>query len=454
MGMFRKPGYQIDRSEPPESFLKARNIAGSRLQEEFNKQKGRVPESRDFKWIKAELTYPSFDHLTFGYGNQVFSVLVDIVSGSQSSITARERDRFIKATSDNNLVPCLFRIILPAMKPASDGWNLIHAITGEEIIPAPGADSESISMSEWEVRNFVIQVVRNHIEHDKGFKVLSFCDVLGIDPQIWFEAKDGVRCWIVVRHLKQPDETAISNWVGLEKTNPQLKDYDGFFAGVFLASSAPVLRDLQGNVIPLSERFSGKAPLYRGDQFHIKFDGLRGIHVSPDAVHVPGQENGSAAYSEFGTGQKPPLAQTSGPCPRRVEPIKLPEDTDPKKLDACRAYARMMNTLDSSHLVPWLADDCQYTSQWVMENIEGKDAYLEYIRGKLNSIKRTDSRVWAEIAYTDAFGAGPCVVLSQDTRDNLTATLLVKMTDGRISQMTMCAIPSPQECRRTGELPA
>ena len=148
------------------------------------------------------------------------------------------------------------------------------------------------------------------------------------------------------------------------------------------------------------------------------------------------------------------MAQTSGPRPGRVEPIRLPEDTDPTKLAACRAYARMMNTLDSLHLAPWLADDCQYTSQWVMENIDGKDVYLEYIRGKLNSIKRTGSRVWAEIAYTDAFGAGPCVVLSQDTRDNLTATLLVKMTDGKISQMTMCAIPSPQECRRTGELPA
>ncbi len=53
-----------------------------------------------------------------------------------------------------------------------------------------------------------------------------------------------------------------------------------YFAAVALASCAPVLRDLDGRVIPLSERFTGNAPLYRGDGFSIKYDGLKRIHVS------------------------------------------------------------------------------------------------------------------------------------------------------------------------------
>ena len=38
--------------------------------------------------------------------------------------------------------------------------------------------------------------------------------------------------------------------------------------------------DLEGKLIPLSQRFTGDAPLYRGDAFHIKFEGIKRIYVS------------------------------------------------------------------------------------------------------------------------------------------------------------------------------
>ena len=137
----------------------------------------------------------------------------------------------------------------------------------------------------------------------------------------------------------------------------------------------------------------------------------------------------------------------------RVEPIRLPEDVNPRKLEACRAYARMMNTLNPDLLDPWLDDDMKYTSQWVFEDLVGKQEYLKYIRGKIQSIKKYGARVWAEIAYTDAFGAGPCVVLAQESPDNLQATLLIEMDGDRIISMCMCCAPSPHECRLTGEKP-
>jgi hypothetical protein len=164
------------------------------------------------------------------------------------------------------------------LRPTSEGWNLTHFTTGARIIPDEIANEINIPMSEWELRNFAVQVVRNHIEQERKGNILSFCDVLQIDPQIWFEDINGNRCWVVVRNLK--NENDASHWIGLEKSNPQLKPYDGFFAGVSLASSAPILCDTDGNLISLSERFSGKAPLYRGDQFYVKFDGLQRIHVS------------------------------------------------------------------------------------------------------------------------------------------------------------------------------
>jgi len=280
MSLTGKPGYHIDRPEPSELFLRARNIAGLQLQEQFSKNKGHIEGPRDYKWIKSELTSPAFDHLTFGYRNQVFSVLVDLCDSQRSHLSEQERDRFIRATSENDLVPCLFTIMLPELEPAQPGWNLTHITTGKSIVPADITTDESIPMSEWELRNFAIQVVRNHLEQEKGGKILSFCDVLQIDPQIWFDDDTGSRCWVLVRHLRQPDEGSISNWIGLEDSNPQIRGYDGFFAGVSIASSAPVLHDQQGNLIPLSERFSAETPLYRGDQFFVKFDGLQRVYVS------------------------------------------------------------------------------------------------------------------------------------------------------------------------------
>ncbi len=139
---------------------------------------------------------------------------------------------------------------------------------------------------------------------------------------------------------------------------------------------------------------------------------------------------------------------------KKVKILRGSGDRNPQKLEACRAYARMMNCLNSCHLEPWLADDVRYSSQWVLEDIIGKKKYLDYITGKIDSIKKSGQRVWAEIAYTDAFAAGPCVVLAQQTRDNLQATLLIEMQGEKIGSMCMCCVPAPQECKRTGESPA
>ena len=137
----------------------------------------------------------------------------------------------------------------------------------------------------------------------------------------------------------------------------------------------------------------------------------------------------------------------------RVHPIRLPEDCNPAKLEACRAYARMLNTLDASHLEPWLDENVKYESQWVFDEIVGKEKYLKYIRGKLRTIHEKGPPVWAEIAYTNAFGAGPCVIIAQPEKDEWVATLLLEMNGDKISRMDMCFLPSPLECRRTGEAP-
>ncbi len=272
--------YQIDSNEPSQQFLQARNIAGTTLQDRFTAEGGKLAEPLDYKWIKAELTWPSFDHLTFAYGNQVFSVLVDVAERQGSSLTQKEIDRCSEACEANNLVPCIFEIDSESLHPKAPGWNLRHLNTGEQIVPAEVVTDEKIPMSEWELRNFSIQVVRDHLSNNEAKTILSYCDVLGIDPQIWFEDDSGERSWIVVRYFSAIQGNEKDQWVGFEKSNPQLQQFDGYLAAVSMASSEPFLYDLDGSHIPLSERFTGKAPLYRGDGFYIKFDGLQRIFVS------------------------------------------------------------------------------------------------------------------------------------------------------------------------------
>ena len=272
--------YQIDSSNPPPEFFEARNVAGVTLQQQFNLLPQSGSPSRDAKWLKADLTWPSFDHLTFAYRDAVFSVLVDIVENNSSSLEPKATKRCLDAAATHNLIPCVFRVDHRTMQPSSGGWNLFDLRNGTPVDPAQTPDTGTVPMSAWELQSFSVQVVRGHVTGQLGGKEHSFCDVPGIDPQIWFEDSKGNNGWVVVRHFPVLTGEEKSDWLGFAGTNPKLQEFDGYFAAVSLASSAPVLRDEQGNIIPPSKRFTGQAPLYRGDSFYVKFEGLQRIHVA------------------------------------------------------------------------------------------------------------------------------------------------------------------------------
>jgi len=121
--------------------------------------------------------------------------------------------------------------------------------------------------------------------------------------------------------------------------------------------------------------------------------------------------------------------------------------------DALRAYAVMMNTQDESKFAELLAKDFHYASQWVFAEIESKQAYLDYIRPKLLAIKKSGSDVWAEMAHLEQEFPSPCVVMAQDSKDNLISLMLVKVANGKISRLDMCGAPSPHSAKRSGDYP-
>ena len=60
-------------------------------------------------------------------------------------------------------------------------------------------------------------------------------------------------------------------------------------------------------------------------------------------------------------------------------------------------YARMLHTLDSSEFELFLSEDFSYFSQKVLTDMNSKDEFIEYIRTKLETIKKSKSPVFAEI---------------------------------------------------------
>lgn len=121
---------------------------------------------------------------------------------------------------------------------------------------------------------------------------------------------------------------------------------------------------------------------------------------------------------------------------------------------ALRAYATMMNTLDSSLLEPLLSPDFHYESQMVFSEIKSKQEYLDYIKPKLEVVRASGTKVWAEMAMLTHSFPGPCVVLAQGEKENLVAIVLAEVKGDLIERIDMCIVPAPHSAKRSGEYPS
>ena len=124
------------------------------------------------------------------------------------------------------------------------------------------------------------------------------------------------------------------------------------------------------------------------------------------------------------------------------------------KLEALRAYAMMINTLRVKSLEPLLADDFNYASQFVFEELTSKQAFLEYMRPKLETVANSRATVFAEMGTVSAYGKRqPCVVLAQNDKENLVGLVLARVTNDKLARLDLCIVPPPQSAERSGEYP-
>lgn len=119
-----------------------------------------------------------------------------------------------------------------------------------------------------------------------------------------------------------------------------------------------------------------------------------------------------------------------------------------------RAYARMMNTLNSDCLEPLLADDFIYESQHVIQPMQSKQAFICYINQKFNIIQQAKATVFAEMGTVSAYGRKqPCVILAQNDKDNLVCLVLAKVERDKLKRLDLCIVPTPYSADRSGDYP-
>jgi hypothetical protein len=246
--------YQIDQQSPPLAFIEAWHAAGSHLQEQARE---------GIQWLRATLQYPMAEHLSFRLGNQIIFVYLEPEGADYGN-----PELFLKVAYEANAVPCSMPMVKAGehWSPRHMGWGLVHMETDNPVDPGLLVSDELIEISDWEVHDMAIQVVRTYLEKE-GKQRITSQPAVDIDPSVWFD-DEGKSYWVVVRGARYPATKAeIPNHIDDIKADCAELGEGGYFASVVLANADD----------PYSPDGEGALPLYRGHGMHVKYEGLEAV---------------------------------------------------------------------------------------------------------------------------------------------------------------------------------
>lgn len=156
-----------------------------------------------WSWLQIYPQQMSFQHLCISYKSYVLCVIIGLYrvrDGHGQIYVSKQYDENLQRECEKyNLTPCIFVIDCADGSPCYKEPYLIDARTHEEInLEKLQEDNEGV-MSEWEINNIGIQCACEYLRK-QGVVKISYSDVIGINPQIWFE-KDGEHCYAFVRSI-------------------------------------------------------------------------------------------------------------------------------------------------------------------------------------------------------------------------------------------------------------
>jgi hypothetical protein len=189
--------FNIDCEKPSADFVRCWQAAGRHLQ---------TRAGDGLPWLKATLTPPFLEHLSFRVGNQLFFVRLEDVAGILEVPGSRSGLLMIAGGCRGHACIMPMRCSGRVWSAAVPGWGLIDAETGRPLDPAHLVTAEHIEMTDWELQDFAVQVVKDHLA-GLGRNLMSWQGNPAVNPSIWFVGDDGPE-WVVVRAARYPMRSA------------------------------------------------------------------------------------------------------------------------------------------------------------------------------------------------------------------------------------------------------
>lgn len=208
--------------------------------------------------LRAELTPPFLEHLSFRLGNQLFFVRLEDVQERVPSPGTLEGLLTVAEGCQGHACVMPMRRHADGWRPELPGWGLQDALSGRLIDPPGKITAEPIEVTEWELHDSAVQVVCRAIEA-KGLAIMSWQSNPNVDPAIWFVGPDGPE-WVIVRAARYPAAGAQlpAHWQAVAETCAGLGK-GGSFASVGFADT---------------DTMDAGDQIYRGQRTHVKFKGL------------------------------------------------------------------------------------------------------------------------------------------------------------------------------------
>jgi hypothetical protein len=222
-------------------------------------------------WLKASLTPPFLEHLSFRIGNQLFYVRIVDVNGRVNGPGNPSGFARIAKECQGHALLMPMEATEDGWEPAELGWGLIDPESNLSVNPLDLVTEEKIEVTEWELLDFGVQVVRDHILKNLNLEIMSTLADPGVDPSIWFVGPDGPE-WVVVRVARYPSpQAAMPNNIGDISTSCARTGVVGHFASVVFANDKEAYDPDHGGV---------GMKLWRGHPVVIlNFQGLEKIFV-------------------------------------------------------------------------------------------------------------------------------------------------------------------------------
>ena len=89
-------------------------------------------------------------------------------------------------------------------------WRLISDFTQKSINPVNLLSDKKIAMTDWELQDLAVQVVRNHSKDKLGVKIMSSNSNSSVPPAIWFIGEGGPE-WLAALMKSYPNQKPVND---------------------------------------------------------------------------------------------------------------------------------------------------------------------------------------------------------------------------------------------------